>query len=205
MIKNIIFDFDGVILDSVPVKTQAYRDLFKKFDKKTVERMIEYHEHHGGVSRYLKVKYFFNQLLGENISDEDVVMYANRYSELTKQELSQKKYLIRDTVDFIKRNQSKYNMHVASAADHNDLICICKELEIVDYFKSIQGSPKLKSDIIKEILLENKYQNQETVLIGDSINDYEAAVKNNIGFYGYNNPSLKVDKYIYSFGSLKNI
>ncbi|QIV96494.1 HAD superfamily hydrolase (TIGR01549 family) [Allofrancisella inopinata] len=200
MIRNIIFDFDGVILDSVSVKTQAYRDLFKKFDKKVVDRMISYHERHGGVSRYLKVKYFFNQLLGEGISDEDVVMYANRYSELTKQELSQKKYLIRDTVDFIKRNQNKYNMHVASAADHNDLICICKELEIVGYFKSIQGSPKLKSDIIKEILLENKYQNQETVLIGDSINDYEAAEKNDITFYGYNNLSLK-DKcnYIYDF------
>jgi hypothetical protein len=30
----------------------------------------------------------------------------------------------------------------------------------------------------------------ETILIGDSINDYEAVNKNNLDFYGFNNPNL---------------
>jgi phosphoglycolate phosphatase-like HAD superfamily hydrolase len=38
-------------------------------------------------------------------------------------------------------------------------------------------------------------------LIGDSINDYEAANKNNIFFYGFNNANLKSlgSGYIYNF------
>jgi beta-phosphoglucomutase-like phosphatase (HAD superfamily) len=31
MIKNIIFDFDGVILDSVKIKAEGYRELFMEF------------------------------------------------------------------------------------------------------------------------------------------------------------------------------
>lgn len=39
------------------------------------------------------------------------------------------------------------------------------------------------------------------MLIGDSHNDYEAALSNNIAFMGYNNPKLKVlpIKYLNNF------
>ena len=41
-------------------------------------------------------------------------------------------------------------------------------------------------------------------MIGDSINDYEAAKSNNIKFYGYNNDDLKsLDSYIKTFTSFK--
>ncbi|EJT2953629.1 HAD hydrolase-like protein, partial [Campylobacter coli] len=42
-IKNIIFDFDGVILDSVELKTQAFAELFKEFPKNKVQELVKYH------------------------------------------------------------------------------------------------------------------------------------------------------------------
>ena len=36
----------------------------------------------------------------------------------------------------------------------------------------------------------NKYNNKHTCLIGDSMNDFEAADVNDIAFYGFNNLSL---------------
>ena len=191
MIKNIIFDFDGVILDSVPVKTEGYRQLFKEFSSNLIEKIVEYHELNGGISRYKKVKYFFNELLSEDISQEKIEEYAIKYSELTKLELSKEKYLIKDTLSYIKSNFYKYNMHVASGADHQDLVYICDKLNLTKYFLSIEGSPKVKKKIVKSILNTYNYKLEETILIGDSINDYEAAKENGIEFYGFNNKALK--------------
>lgn len=206
MIKNIIFDFDGVILDSVPTKTEGYRQLFKNFHTDLIEKMVEYHELNGGISRYKKIQYFFNNLLNEEISQKQIQEYAIKYSELTKQELTKQKYLIEDTITYIKLNFSKYNMHIASGADHQDLIYICDKLDLNKYFISIDGSPKVKTDIVKEIIVNNKYKKEETILIGDSINDFEAASNNNITFYGYNNKSLiNQHKYINNFRDLNII
>ena len=206
MIKNIIFDFDGVILDSIPVKTEAFRKLFEKFPKEQVDKIIDYHILNGGKSRYLKIKYFFENILGESISDQNVLNYADKYSELTKLELSKSKYLIDDSLTFIKNNYQKYQMHIASGADEKDLLYICEKLNLVQYFLSIKGSPEIKSNIVNNILNECKYLKDETILVGDSINDYEAATVNEIEFFAYNNEKLKDLKcqYLQSFSKLQD-
>ncbi len=202
-IKNIIFDFDGVILDSVPTKTEGFKKLFENFPNEVVDKLIEYHIQNGGISRYKKIKYFFNELLKKDISDDEVLNYANKYSNITKEELTNPKYMIDDAVNFIKQNHKKYNMHIASGADENDLKYICEKLNLSQYFFSIHGSPKIKSEIVKTILKFNNYKKEETILIGDSINDFEAADVNGIVFYGYNNLELKKFKYIESFRDIE--
>ena len=89
------------------------------------------------------------------------------------------------------KNYKNYNLHIASGADEEDLKYICNKLELSKYFLSINGSPKIKSKIVKDILKNYGYKKGETIMIGDSINDYEVAIKNEIKFYGYNNESLK--------------
>lgn len=200
MIKNIIFDFDGVILDSVPIKTEAYKKLFNEYDKRVVAEFIKYHELNGGISRYEKIKYFFQILLKQEILEKDILKLANIYSILTKKELSNSKYLIKETIAFIKDNYLNFNMHIASGADDNDLKYICNKLNLNKYFISITGSPTLKSEIVNKIIVSNNYDKNETILIGDSLNDYNAAEKNNILFYGFNNRDLKsMGNYIHSF------
>ncbi len=197
MIKNIVFDFDGVILDSVPVKTEAFKKLFDDYAEDKVQKLIEYHLENGGKSRYLKIKYFFNEILNQEIHKKDILFYANKYSDLTKKELSKEKYLMVDTMTFIEQNYQNYNLHIASGADENDLKFICQSLELSKYFISIHGSPKIKNEIVRDILNKNQYKKNETILIGDSKNDHEAANINNIEFYGYNNLELKNLKHNY--------
>lgn len=200
MIKNIIFDFDGVILNSVPTKTEAYRKLFHEFPVDKVEQLINYHIQNGGISRYVKVKYFFEEILSQSISEAEILRHADRYSELTKEELTDPKYMIDNAVSFIKQNYQKYNMHIASGADENDLKYICEKLALTPYFLSINGSPTKKNDIVRNILALNTYNQEETILIGDSVNDYEAAKENEIDFYGFNNTLLEDHlNYLYSF------
>ena len=74
---------------------------------------------------------------------------------------------------------------------------MCDKLEVAQYFISIHGSPTDKNDLVKEIIEINNYKADETILIGDSINDYQAANVNSIEFYGFNNKDLKDVSKIY--------
>jgi len=191
MIKNILWDFDGVILDSMPVKEYGFREIFKEFDNNLVNKLLEYHNKNGGLSRYVKIRYFYEELLGQDIVDDEVNKIANNFSIIMKEELSNKKYLIEETIEFIKDNYSKYNFHIVSGSDQTELRFLCKELDIEKYFISIYGSPIHKNDLVKNLLIKKDYKQNETILIGDSINDYEASRINNIDFYGYNNLDLE--------------
>ncbi len=203
MIKTIFWDFDGVILDSMPIRDYGFREIFKDFDKDIVDKLLEYHTLNGGLSRYVKIRYFYNTLLGREISDEKVQELANRFSTIMKAELTNKKYLIDETVDFIEKNYKNYNFHIVSGSDEKELNYLCKELEISKYFKTIEGSPTPKNDLVKNILEKYDYNSKECILIGDSINDYEAANINGMTFYGYKNKDLKkFDRYIEDFNSL---
>ena len=99
--------------------------------------------------------------------------------------------MIRESLIFIEKNFIDYNFHIVSGADHNELNSLCKYFKIEQYFKSINGSPTKKHVLLKNVINEFKYIPEEIVFIGDAMTDYNAAKKNKIKFYGYNNEELK--------------
>ena len=191
MIKNILFDFDGVIIDSMPIREAGFRLIFQDFDKYLVDRLIDYHNQNGGLSRYVKIDFFFNNILKKPIQKDQSFSYAKSFSDIMKKELVKREYLIIDSLFFIKSNYKKYNLHIVSGSDEEELQYLCNELGIATYFHSIHGSPTVKSTLVKKILLDNNYNMNETILIGDSINDLDASNDNGIKFYGYNNLDLR--------------
>lgn len=188
--KTIFWDFDGVILDSMKVRDFGFEMIFKSFDQMHVNQLLEYHRYNGGLSRYVKIKYFFNEILFREISDDDVLKYATNFSNIMRKELVNIDNLISETVFYIKENYKKYNFHIVSGSDEEELRFLCKELNLQDYFITINGSPTPKNILVNNILLNYKYNVENCCLIGDSINDLEAAIKNDLSFFGYNNESL---------------
>ena len=108
--------------------------------------------------------------------------------------------LIEDSMNFVKSQFDKgVKMHIVSGSDQEELRFLCRELEIDKYFISIHGSPTPKKELVKELIDLNEYNKLDIALIGDSINDLEAANLNGINFFGYNNMSLSdLPKYILS-------
>ena len=131
MIKNIIFDFDGVILDSMPIRTEGFKKIFENYDNKKVEELISFHLINGGLSRFVKIKYFFEELLETSISEEEINFFADKYSKIMKENLINEKYLIRETVDFIKNNNNKIKMFIASGSEEKELRLINKSLYLL--------------------------------------------------------------------------
>lgn len=200
MFKTILWDFDGVIIDSMHIRNFGFKKVFEGFPASEVEKLLEYHLENGGLSRYNKIRYFFENIRNEEISEEKIREYANTFSEIMRSELVNSDNIIEDSISFIKKSYQKYKFHIVSGSDQNELRFLCKELGIDQYFVSIHGSPVPKIELVSHLLNQYGYNSGETCLIGDSINDYEASIANNIHFIGYNNRSLidKIqDQFIY--------
>lgn len=192
MIKVIFWDFDGVILNSNEVRDNGFLEVLKDFPKEEVDKLLSFHRRNGGLSRYVKFRYFFEEIRKEPITDEEINTWALRFSEIMLSSLKDKSLLIAETVNFIKTNHQHYAMHIVSGSDQAELRALCKSLEIDHYFKSIHGSPTPKNDLVKSILEKHNYNPENGVLIGDSINDFEAAEVNNLYFQGFNNKDMEL-------------
>ena len=80
--ENIIFDFDGVITDSVNIKKDAFAELYSKYGKKIQDKVIQHHLQHGGVSRFDKIKYYHNEFLEKKINNDELKLLCDNFSEL---------------------------------------------------------------------------------------------------------------------------
>jgi len=204
VIKTIFWDFDGVILDSMKIKGDGLIELFQNHNLADVQILKEYHYANGGVSRFDKIKYFYNEILDQEISEEKVLRLANTFASIMEKKLFDRANLIQESLVFIEKNYIKYNFHIVSGSEHNELNNLCKYFEIDKYFISINGSPIKKDILIQNIIKDFGYNKDEVILIGDSMTDYNAAKKNEIRFYGYNNIELKkYGDYIKKFQNIK--
>lgn len=188
---NVFFwDFDGVILDSNDVREFGFRKVLSNHPKSAVDKLIEYHRFNGGLSRYVKFRYFFEEILLQEISEDSVCQLANEFKAIMLEELMDKNKLINETVSFIQKNFKNKTMYIVSGSDEEELKLICKNLELNQYFDDIKGSPTAKDILIRNILKIKKHKTNDCVMIGDSINDYIAAKENQIDFIAFNNKDL---------------
>lgn len=201
--KVIFWDFDGVILDSMLIRDKGFREVLRGYPSGEVDKLMEFHNLNGGLSRYVKFRYFFEKIRNQSITETEVKQWANKFSLIMKKLLVDNSILIEDSVTFIKENYTKYQMHIVSGSDGIELRYLCEKLGLSNYFISIQGSPTPKAKLVSELLDFYHYINSNVILIGDSMNDQEAAHLNRISFYGYNNNLLKKYNYITSFKEFK--
>jgi phosphoglycolate phosphatase-like HAD superfamily hydrolase len=201
--KVIFWDFDGVILNSLEIRDRGFRKVLKSYPSDEVDKLMEFHNLNGGLSRYVKFRYFFEKIRNESITETEVRQWANSFSLIMKKSLIDTSLLIEDSVAFIKENHNKYQMHIVSGSDGIELRYLCEKLGLSNYFISIHGSPIPKIKLVSDLLELHHYKNNNVILIGDSMNDYEAAHLNEILFYGFNNNLLKQFNYINTFKNFK--
>ena len=190
-IKVIFWDFDGVLMDSNPVRDLGFERVLSEFPKEQVNQLLAFHQANGGLSRYVKFRYFFEEIRKEPITEDEILIWAERFSLIMKELLVNSALLIEETMNFVKENQGKFIMHITSGSDQNELRYLCQSMGVDHFFHSIHGSPKTKKEWVKELIELHGYNKEEYVLIGDSYNDFEAAEFSGIPFIAYNNDKLK--------------
>ena len=86
--KLFIFDFDGVIVDSVDIKTEAFGEIYSHYGPSISEKVKSYHIENGGLSRYEKIRYFNEVLLKDFEQYKSKDELANEFSNLVKTKIT---------------------------------------------------------------------------------------------------------------------
>ena len=97
---------------------------------------------------------------------------------------------MKGSLEFLEDNKSLFRYSVVSGSDQKELRSVCEIREISNYFIDILGSPTDKTTNVRNLIAEKGWNKAETILIGDSINDYNSARENGIMFIGRNSGTL---------------
>ena len=185
--QTIIFDCDGVILDSNFQKIEAYRNTAITYgaSKIQAEELVAHHVKLTGISRYIKFKHFLKEIMDEEITDFSMkILVDNLNAEVIN--------LLKDCevasgIEKLKLQTQKSTWMVASGGDQEELRFLFKEKNISSYFEGgIYGSPSSKHEILESKLKQKNFL--PALFLGDSLYDIQTAQKYNLDFifvYGW--------------------
>ena len=177
--SSVLFDCDGVILDSNKIKTNAFYLTTIKYGEENANKLVKYHLENGGISRNLKFKYFIKDILQMCPSQK---LYDDLLGEYSKNAF--KGLLESNIANNLKeiRNSSNHRWYVVSGGNEKEIKSVFSQRKINEYFNGgIFGSPRNKIEIFKDIM-SNKDFKKPAVYLGDSKYDYEASKKAMIDF-----------------------
>jgi HAD superfamily hydrolase (TIGR01549 family) len=178
--KIVFWDFDGVIKDSINVKTEAFVEIFKELGSEITQKVKEHHIANGGMSRFEKIP-LYASWAGKELSNEDIIEYSDKFSQIAVQKVIDSNWVL-GVEEVLRKNPLRQKFILVSATPEDEIRYILKKLDIYNCFLSVYGSPMLKKTAIKRCINEYLVNPKDCIMIGDAIADLEAANANSIDF-----------------------
>jgi len=186
-LKVIVFDFDGVLVDSNHIKRNAYYQMFNSFEngKKIVENVLSKYEPN---TRNFIIGKIVEQFVKRRlINSKDITKHGDKfvkqYGDICENEVSRCNE-IRGALDNIKKLSPKYSLYINSLTPVEPLTRIIRKRMLVEFFKGIFGGEKSKTENLKTIISIEKISPTELLIIGDSISDFKVAYNSGTKFIG---------------------
>lgn len=183
--KTLVFDCDGVILNSNQVKTDAFYNAALPYGKVLAEQLVDYHVNHGGISRYTKFEYFLKNIVPKDIHAKDsfesqLEALLTTYAQLVHQGLLECE--VAPGLKELRKLTPNTNWLIVSGGDQAELNEVFLKRKLSNLFNGgIYGSPNTKDEILSREI-NNGNITLPALFLGDSKYDYEAASKANLDF-----------------------
>ena len=185
VIKVIVLDFDGVIVESVGIKTEAFRELFR--DSPQVEEIYQYHLANNALSRFEKFPYICENILGRKYTEEIGMELSRRYSELVFQKVVDCP-MVNGAAEFLQTLSVTHPLYLVSTTPQDDIVRLVKARGLHGYFKEVWGIPPGdKVGYIRRALEIEKAKPIECVYVGDMLEDFRIAQRAGVTFVGREN------------------
>ncbi len=187
MIKAVIFDMDGVLIDSQPIHYEADRLTLSKLGVTVAHKDLEKYTGTSNPNRFAKFKEDFKII--QSISDITKIQEDIIFELISKQELTAISGII-ELLEDLKINNIK--MAVASSSSYRFINTILDKLDITKYFTEIVSGEDMKNskpspDIFLKTAEKLNVANEECVVIEDSENGVLAAISAGMKCIGYIN------------------
>lgn len=170
--KTIVFDCDGVILNSNKIKSDAFFKAALVYGQCAAQQFLDYHIAGGGASRYEKFKWFVENIVQEKSGpslDQLLVSYA---TEVRRGLLACD---ISESLLDLREKTKGANWLIVSGGDQEELRDVFAHRNIDNLFDGgIFGSPESKNEIISAQISSGNIKTP-ALFIGDSRSDYISA------------------------------
>ncbi len=183
-LEAIFLDFDGVVVESAHIKTEAFYELYLSYGEEAASYARSYHLKNQGVSRYKKFDEIHKLFLNKNCSENEKESLSARFSEIVFEKIIDA-LLVDGVLNFLKEMQDQnIPVFLLSATPHEELLTICSARGILSYFKGAYGAPHEKSTLGEKIVNDYHFNKESIIFIGDSLSDFKAATAINVTFMG---------------------
>ena len=177
----IIFDFDGVIAESVEIKTEAFREMYISYGKEISEGVVNHHLANGGMSRFKKFPFYHDRFLDQKLSQKEIQYLSDQFSDIVINKVISCP-LVNGALSLLDLLHSKKVLFISTGTPDKEIKKIINKRKLRRYFREVFGSPSSKQDHIKNILKNYKLKKSETLYIGDAETDLKAAKNTEIHF-----------------------
>ena len=182
MKKVVLLDFDGVILDSVPIKDQAFLNLFSDHSVEVQENARRFWASTRGMDRSKRIQQGFWECSNIKHTGSDLTSILRRYQIDIERSLISAPW-IQGAIEFLSASQ-KHHIFVVSAAPQIEIRNIVVTRGIDHYIDSVFGGPSSKISNIKTILAKLNKEPEQAIFVGDMLSDLEVAAALLIPFVG---------------------
>ena len=176
----VFWDFDGVVKDSIDVKTDAFVNLFRPFGKDIEERVREHHLSHGGMSRFEKFPLYLHWA-GQESTPARVDDLCDQFRHSAFDGVIRSPW-VPGVQQYLRSNSARQIFVVVSATPQDELEQILHALDLTSCFASVYGAPVKKKYAIRESLAQYGLPPKRCLMIGDAYADLEAAEANGVPF-----------------------
>jgi len=180
--KSIVFDCDGVVLDSNIVKTEAYFRTAKNLGGTDAQAkaLMDYHVKLGGISRYHKFDWYMREVLQQPVTDAAIQALLDNFSSELEEGLMQCK-LAKGIFD-LRDATPDTNWMILSGGDQQEIRTLFTKRKIAHMFNGgLFGSPDNKDEVLAREIASGNLQ-LPALFLGDSKYDFEAATRAGLDF-----------------------
>lgn len=187
MLKAVVLDFDGVVLRSVDVKTKAFAELFAAETPEARRRIVDYHLANGGISRFEKFRWAYREVLRRKLLPQQEDALGRRFNELVEEGVGAAEW-VPGAREFLDLARERVLLYVASGTPEDELRRIVERRGLASHFAGVFGSPTKKAEILRRVAAAARSAPGELAMVGDAINDYDAARAAGTRFVGVVEP-----------------
>lgn len=178
--QTLIFDCDGVVLNSNKIKTQAFYEATKHYGDEPAQALVDYHIQNGGISRYAKFEYFLTEIMQQAVEQDDLETLLISFADIVKQGLLACE--VAKGLEQLKEQTKDSNWLIVSGGDQAELREVFSERDLDRFFDGgIFGSP-----LNKEIILKNEIKKcniiGKSLFLGDSVYDHKVSTAAQMDF-----------------------
>lgn len=168
--RCVFFDCDGIIFDSNGFKIEAMRRALGGHSRAEIDAMEAFWRANGGVSRFVKFEHFYTHIAARADVAAQVKAASERFGRLSRAAYDDVEPIAAALE--LARAAGAERCHVVSGATEVEMQSVFASKNIAGLFASIQGSPRPKLELVKNVLAARGCSPREALLIGDGSMDY---------------------------------